>query len=239
MRTPLATASWVELPEVDSTQNFMAKSLLQGEKVGVVLAHHQTQGRGRFDRQWYSERGRSLTMSIAFHDLATHPRPWLIGMAVALAAASAVRSKVAWPNDLVSGSRKIGGILTELLPNDKGEKVPVVGIGINLDVQDMPPEIQLKSENVKAINLSFPPVEELAHTIIERLEDIPDPQDWNDLRPIWSLFDATPQKHYVLTSGEEAIGIGIGPHGELICSVQGETRSVMAADAIFGTAPAS
>jgi hypothetical protein len=53
------------------------------------------------------------------------------------------------------------------------------------------------------------------------------------------LFDATPGKKYKLSSGEEAIAIGIGPDGELICSVDGETQTVLAADAIFGESKVS
>ncbi len=63
---------------------------------------------------------------------------------------------------------------------------------------------------------------------------MPEPEHWSDLQPVWTLFDDTAGKHYRLISGEEAIAIGIGPEGELVCAVEGETTMVMAAEAILG-----
>lgn len=234
MKSPLSGATWVSVPDTASTQADLSAAVQRGEFVGVLFAEHQTAGKGRFGREWYSERERSLTMSLAFHEYAGHPKPWLVGMAVALAAAAASHAKVAWPNDLVLQGRKIGGILTELISNPEGKLVPVVGIGINVAVQAFPDELEGAATSLHANLLEAGEIEQMARDIIDRLEALPEPNSWADLRPVWSLFDATPQKKYRLVSGEEAIGMGIGPDGELICSVEGETQSVLAADAIFG-----
>ncbi|HLK16130.1 MAG TPA: hypothetical protein VKT78_15100, partial [Fimbriimonadaceae bacterium] len=59
--------------------------------------------------------------------------------------------------------------------------------------------------------------------------------DWSDLEIVWDVFDATPGKKYRLPSGEDAVAIGVGPNGQLVCSVNGDPRTVYAADAILGS----
>jgi BirA family biotin operon repressor/biotin-[acetyl-CoA-carboxylase] ligase len=145
---------WV--PETGSTNADAMELARQGEREGIVLvADHQTAGRGRAGRSWTAPPGAGLLLSILLRppalvvDLAT--------MAVAVAAASAVESvagfspRLKWPNDLVwpgdgsASDRKLAGILAEAdwpagssisggwrepAPHDRA--VVVVGIGINV-----------------------------------------------------------------------------------------------------------
>lgn len=238
MRSPLESGTWERVSTTISTQADLIASVKTGGGVGVLQADHQTDGQGRFGRSWYSEEGRSLTMSMALPAYANHPRPWLVGMAVGLAAAAACHCKIAWPNDLVLQSKKVGGILTELVTNPDGKLVPVVGIGINVGVLKFPSELETAAGNMHVGELEPDQIQELAQAILDRIETLPEPDSWASLRGVWNLFDATPGKQYRTPAGEDAVGIGIGPEGELICSVDGETQSVLAADAIFGV-PAS
>jgi BirA family biotin operon repressor/biotin-[acetyl-CoA-carboxylase] ligase len=109
----------VRLDSVTSTQD-AARDLEIG---AVVVAEHQTAGRGRLDRRWEAPAGSALLASFV---LATHP---LLSLAAGVAAARACGDDVRlkWPNDLSLRGRKVGGILVEVL----GPKA-VVGIGINL-----------------------------------------------------------------------------------------------------------
>lgn len=234
MITPLRHGRWLTLDEVESTQEVARLALADGQDVGVVFAKHQTKGRGRFEREWFSEPGDSLTMSLIFADYPNHPKPWLIGMAVAAAAAAALHARLQWPNDLVLDGKKLGGILTQLLPDKQGRKVAVVGIGVNVNVTKFPPEIAEKATSLALHRTAKYDAESLAKEIVERIELLPEPDAWADLRPVWMMFDQTPRKQYMLSTGEQAVGLGIGSEGELICAVEGETRTVMAADALFG-----
>lgn len=237
MKSPLEVGQWIELDEVVSTQDHASALLrgeLEGKRPGVVIARNQTGGRGRFDRTWFSEAGGSLTMSLVFEPYANHPRPWLVGMAVAAACAAAVHCRLNWPNDLVAGGKKLGGILSQLVPDQQGRKVPVVGVGINLNTTKFPQEIADRATSLALLRPAQYDAEAVARQIVERIELMPEPDRWSDLRPVWALFDSTPGKLYKLPTGEMALGIGIGPEGELICSVEGETQTVLAADAIFG-----
>ena len=129
-----------------------------GEPEGVVLvADHQTAGRGRLDRTWEAPPGASLLTSIllrpsdAPRSLAldqTHLVANAVGIAAAVAARrlSGVDVRLKWPNDLViataDGVRKVSGILAESILSDGRVEALVVGIGINVNwPADLPPEL--------------------------------------------------------------------------------------------------
>lgn len=109
----------VKLESVTSTQE-VARRLPAGS---VVVADHQTAGRGRLDRAWEAPPGSALLASFVLQ-----PRR-LLSLAAGVAAAEACGSRVRlkWPNDLMLGGRKLGGILIEV----SGARA-IVGIGINL-----------------------------------------------------------------------------------------------------------
>ncbi len=109
----------IRLEVVPSTQD-VARRLPVGT---VVVAEHQTAGRGRLGRRWEAPPGSALLASWVMppHTLA----PLAAGVAVATACGDQVQLK--WPNDLLIAERKLGGILAERT----GEKC-VVGTGINL-----------------------------------------------------------------------------------------------------------
>ena len=239
MKSPLEAGAWLEFDEVDSTQKVAADKLRSGEAVGVVFAKQQTKGKGRFDRPWFSDEGGSLTMSLVFRDYADHPAPQFLGMAVACAVAGTLHCELQWPNDLVFGDKKLGGILTELLPDELGRRVPVVGVGVNLNQKTFPDEIAERATSLTMYRGGSHDARVIGRSIVERLSLIPEPSDWAQIKPVWMLFDHTPGKSYFLPDGSEAIALGVGPDGRLICAVDGESTAVLAAEAIFGTSDTS
>ena len=109
----------VRLGTVASTQD-IARKLALG---AVVVADHQTAGRGRLERRWEAPPGTALLVSFVLE-----PSPVLslaAGVAAAEACGKPVRLK--WPNDLLLHDRKLGGILVETT-RDRA----ICGIGINL-----------------------------------------------------------------------------------------------------------
>lgn len=109
----------VRLGSVPSTQE-AARDLPVGS---VVVAEHQSAGRGRLDRRWEAPPGTALLASFVL------PRHPLLSLAAGVAAAEACGGgvRLKWPNDLMLGDRKAGGILVEVT----GDKA-IAGIGINL-----------------------------------------------------------------------------------------------------------
>lgn len=234
MKSPLDGADWLILDSVTSTQDVAAKELLTAGGHGVVLAIDQLKGRGRLRREWVSTPGDSLTMSLIMRGYVDAERPHLVGMGVALAAAVSLHCRLHWPNDLVENGRKLGGVLTELMPDLHGRLVPVVGVGINLNQTSFPSEIADRAISMAMARGHAFMAKEVAADIVGRLGGIPEPTNWSQLAPIWALFDATPGKAYRLPSGEVATAIAIGHDGELLASLKGEPITVLAADAVLG-----
>ena len=237
MKSPVGNEfGWKFLDQVDSTQHLASQALAHGERVGAIVASHQTAGRGRFGRVWFSRPGESLAMSLILRDYADHPKPYLIGMSVGLAVAGAVHVQVRWPNDVVIGNRKVGGVLTELIRDPQGRNVPIVGIGVNLNQESFPDEIAETAISLhQAHGATYDP-QEVAKAIVRRIELLPEPESWQSIQTVWELFDKTAGKRYRIPSGEEGIAVGVGSDGQLICSVHGESQSVLAAEALFGPA---
>lgn len=166
MPTPAAAWSPLELDELTAAAGpgwsvqlhataTSTNELAAAEPVAdtIVVADHQTAGRGRLDRTWDTPPGTALTFSaVVDPGLADHDWP-LLPLAVALAVADGVRRAAAvpvelkWPNDLLiarpDGSEgKVAGILLERVASaaDPSHPLAVIGIGINvgLAAADLP-----------------------------------------------------------------------------------------------------
>lgn len=228
MRLP---SGWLELDEVSSTQDVAASLLLlEREPPEILLARTQLAGRGRLGRQWVSPPDSSMSLSLIFPP---HPAPYLLGMAVAWAAASVLGADLKWPNDIFGEGKKLGGILTEILPDLWGNKRPVVGIGINLTTQSFPPEISHRATSLALLGWPVFTPKELATRIVDKLSRIEKIETWRDLAPLWSVHDRTPGTKYVSADGYEHIAEGIGQNGQLMTL---EHKEILAADAWFGSA---
>ncbi|MGH9135518.1 MAG: biotin--[acetyl-CoA-carboxylase] ligase, partial [Acidimicrobiales bacterium] len=120
--------------ETGSTNSDLLALARQGAPEGTVLvADHQTAGRGRMGRTWEAPPGSSLLVSVLLRppvevaDLVT----MVAGLAMADAVGPEVRLK--WPNDLVIDDRKLAGLLAEADWSGGGQSpAVVVGIGVNV-----------------------------------------------------------------------------------------------------------
>ncbi|MGH3411876.1 MAG: biotin--[acetyl-CoA-carboxylase] ligase [Marmoricola sp.] len=133
----VAGARWsvTLLPSAPSTNAVAADRARPGL---VVVADHQTEGRGRLDRTWQTPPGGALTFS-AVVDPGIPDSHWpLLPLAAGIAVAVGVRrhglaASVKWPNDVLYGDRKLAGILLERCSGDARRPLAVVGIGVNVD----------------------------------------------------------------------------------------------------------
>jgi len=127
-----AGPDWVvALHETAGSTNAVAAAAPQRNL--VVVADHQTAGRGRLDRSWETPARAALTFSAVF-DPVVEAEWWpLIPLAAGLAVARAVgdQARLKWPNDVLLGEEKVCGILVERL--DTRPAYAVIGIGINVD----------------------------------------------------------------------------------------------------------
>lgn len=152
--TRFADLRWVA--ETGSTNADMA-GLLAGKAGGdhprqpvVLLADHQTAGRGRLDRTWEAPPGSSLLMSIGLvvDEYPPERRTLLTGALAAAVTDPLPDLRIKWPNDLVAvgvgadgGDRKVGGILAEARTVDGLGDCVVLGLGLNLNWPAIPPEL--------------------------------------------------------------------------------------------------
>lgn len=126
-------------PTIDSTNDRLRTLARAGAPEGTVLvADHQTGGHGRRGRSFHSPEGAGIYMSILLRprcaptELLHLTCATAVAMCDAVEASAGFRPGIKWTNDLVFGSRKLGGILTELGFTPKGEvDYVIIGIGIN------------------------------------------------------------------------------------------------------------
>ena len=110
----------------------------------VFFADEQTAGRGRGDHGWISVAGEGLYVSVLLRPQIAAARLPLLPLAAGLAAAESIRAvsglsvDLRWPNDLLIGPRKAGGILVEANLESKSLPHAVVGIGINVHQRVFP-----------------------------------------------------------------------------------------------------
>ena len=140
-------------PTIDSTNTYAKQLARDGAPEGtIVIADHQTGGRGRMGRSFSSPAGMGIYLSVILRPDCLPEALMHLTCAAGLAASDAVcavtdrRPGIKWTNDLILARRKLGGILTELSVDAHTRKVEwaIIGIGINCcqRPEDFPPEIQ-------------------------------------------------------------------------------------------------
>ena len=126
---------------VTSTQDIAKEMALAGEPSGTVIAAaYQTGGRGRRGRGWFAPPGANVCMTIIGPRVAL-AEAWQVALVAGVAVAEGIRDAVAvtptlrFPNDILCGGAKLGGILVETVPHPKpGYVTPLIGIGVNVNI---------------------------------------------------------------------------------------------------------
>ena len=139
----------VYYPETDSTNIRIRHLGDEGAPHGTLAgADRQTVGRGRRGRTWESPGGSCIYMSILLRpDLAPEKAPMLTlvmacGVAEGIMDCADVKVQIKWPNDIIVSGKKLAGILTEMSTQVDYINHVTVGVGINVNVQNFPEEIQ-------------------------------------------------------------------------------------------------
>ncbi len=188
LTTTVVGRQLVYLPETGSTNDEARRLAQSGAADGLlVVADYQTAGRGRLQRNWVAPPGSSLLMSLLFRpDLPPFQAQRLTmicGLAVcdAVEAQTGLQMTLKWPNDVVVGGAKVGGILTEIEVMGEQLAYGIVGIGLNvgLDPSQLPTDLVVRATS-------------LANEIGRPVPRLP---------LLWSFLQALEGRYFVLKSG--------------------------------------
>lgn len=166
--------------EVESTNSLLLSSKEFAQHGTVLLAEHQTKGRGRKERVWLSNSGQNLTFSVLLKEDFKEKKINLINLGSSLAVAQAIENlfqlnvELKWPNDVLVDKKKIAGILLE--STSKGNKINkvVVGIGINVNQPNFPGKFDIQPTSIRKEFKSIVSRERVLSEVLNLFEDIVD-----------------------------------------------------------------
>lgn len=234
--------------EVDSTNNVAKKLAEEGAVEGtLVIAETQTRGRGRRGKKWISPTG-GVWMSIILRPNIVPAKAPQLTLMTGVAAAETLKEEcgldvgIKWPNDILIGSKKVCGILTEANAKFSTLDYVVVGIGIdaNVDTEIFPTEIRkgatsLKVELDKEIRGAL-----LVQKFLKRFESTYDnfkdgnfPEILNEWRKLSKTIGSAVEVRKQLGKIVKGEAIGINNDGALILELEdGTLRKVISGECL-------
>lgn len=161
--------------ETESTntelKSIPAKDLVNGT---VLLADSQLKGRGQYNRRWHTDPGKNLTFTVAFRpanaeglSLLTLSAGWAVIRV--LNNIYDLNCRLKFPNDVTISGKKIAGILTENIFNGLKPERVLIGIGLNVNQENFPPELDHAVSMSQVLKTSIER-EELLCRILESVE---------------------------------------------------------------------
>jgi BirA family biotin operon repressor/biotin-[acetyl-CoA-carboxylase] ligase len=225
---------------VDSTQDIAFALAEAGAADGTaVVAESQRSGRGRQGRPWRDEPGASLLCSILIRPR-LDPGQWpllslVAGVAVtrALERAAGVAARLKWPNDVMVDGRKLAGILLESRLTT-APAVVVVGIGINVVQDRLPPELEATATSLRLLTGCQVDRARLLEILLEefdtwrrRLED----EGLAPIREAWKARSTT-LGAVVRVAGVTGRAVDLDPSGALVIDDGARCHRVVAGELI-------
>lgn len=187
----------VKLDATDSTNQYLKELLLskEVEDFTVVTAKKQLKGRGQMGAKWESESGKNLTISILkkFNQFPI-ANQFLLNICVSLAVLDTLKElsvpdlSVKWPNDILSGTSKVCGILIENILVGSQIQTSILGIGLNvnqLTFNNLSNASSLKLLLGRTLN-----TDELLHKILEHLKTNFQKVEENAKNELWEAYES-------------------------------------------------
>lgn len=155
LKTAVIGKNLVVLDTVGSTNDYLKSAANSGCISGTVVAsREQTKGKGRLGRAWQTKKDDGIAFSFLLRPKMAPQEVSGITPLAGLAVCKAIREytgidcKIKWPNDIIVGSKKLVGILTEMSAEFDGVEYVVTGIGINVEHKEFPEEIAHKATSI-------------------------------------------------------------------------------------------
>jgi BirA family biotin operon repressor/biotin-[acetyl-CoA-carboxylase] ligase len=126
--------------EISSTMDIANQLGIKGAPEGtVVVAESQTKGRGRLGRHWISVKYKGIYFSLILRPVMLPTQVSILTLLSAVSICEGVQEvtglepRIKWPNDILLGNKKLGGILTELVAEMDEIKFAIIGVGLNVN----------------------------------------------------------------------------------------------------------
>ncbi|MDN3597766.1 biotin--[acetyl-CoA-carboxylase] ligase [Mucilaginibacter myungsuensis] len=227
------------LKEADSTNNYLKELLSNTKPVAdgtVIMAESQYAGRGQQQNKWHSAPGMNLTFSLLLRpSFLPLGQQFYLTQAVSIGVVSALRQatsenvQVKWPNDIYFGDKKLGGILIENIVQGSNIKHSIVGIGLNVNQTDFPPEVP-NPTSVKQILHSDHDLHQLLSQICAHIEAWYlklKAGKWDEIRQAYlnNLYWLNQEREFS-SDGVDFTGTitGITEHGFLVVRTESEEK---------------
>lgn len=229
----------VELyPVINSTNQYLLDNIGQLASGAVCLAEYQSSGRGRRGRHWVSPFGANLYFSMFWRLDAGIAAAMGLSLVVGVAVVEALEEmglfgvKLKWPNDLYYHDRKLAGILVEMSGQAGGAANLVIGIGMNLAMQDREQNIDQPWASLSEVSeQSAIDRNQLAIRLIKALDDALRQYEYTGMQDIverWNRLDNFIGRQVRLIMGpNKIVGIerGIDQHGGVILETSEGSKS--------------
>ncbi len=207
-------------------------------QVAGVLAEHQSAGRGRRGRRWESPLGRNLYLSLIWHFGGDVTNLSGLSLVVALAVLRTLQQEGAqgiglkWPNDVLWQDRKLCGVLLEMQGESTGPWQVVMGVGLNVAMEDHPGlHIERPWVDLRTVLGGSPDRNRLAGTLLAELIDMVDDYQRHGLSPFleeWRQHDVTANRPVELQFAERTVrgtARGIDEQGALLLESDGAVQA--------------
>lgn len=156
LSTDWAGRTILYLEETDSTNEYVKRIAGEGAAHGtLVMAEKQHAGKGRRGRAWDSPAGSGIFMSLLLRPQIKPEHASMLTLVTALSVSYAIedvsglKPMIKWPNDLVVNKKKVTGILTEMSAEPGQIHYVVIGIGINVNMEEFPQEISQTATSLR------------------------------------------------------------------------------------------
>lgn len=249
MRTAVWPGQVLRFASLEST-NLHAAGLVAAGRTDefAVVAGEQSAGRGRLGRSWFSPGGLGMYCSVVCRPRAPrerYPQLTLVAATAAVEAAAAVGGgalSIKWPNDLFHRGRKVGGILSEIVPSPGGEPDSVVvGVGMNVlqKREDFPEEIRDTASSLAEISGGPVDVESLVAAFLDAFHAwrlVWERDGFEPVRARWLRCNCTVGRTVVIGGdgpGATALATGMDADGCLsLRDAQGRDFTIVAGDVV-------
>ena len=226
---------------IETTSRYFSQKDIEKYEYSVCFADFQTQGRGRGSNQWLSPYGSGICFSV-IGSLSSKSSPLGLSIYCGIIISRALRdlgysgASLKWPNDLLHGGKKLGGILVELTSQSQDYYSFNIGVGINYDIGS---DLNSMAENL------FPPTDLLkinhdlslcrsemsgilARTVIESLKKF-NQRSIQSAFKFWPEYDALFEKEVKIIEENDILegkNIGIDHTGALLLDDNGVIKKV-------------